>query len=222
MAYRRRQGGPKASTFEEDIPQTQTQSPLPENNNEIKSTSTNDSSSSSQSSSLAPQATKASATNPDHQRSKSIDGDSKAAGFWGVLAQRAKSMIDDDINTVAYPYSTSHATMPQKFRSYSFNTTTPASQSKPPYQRSESNKNNPTIRKGLEAITTSLNHLGDTFEKAFEEGRMMVENKTAELKTSIRFRGGSDSMEFNESNLKASRDVRCQLCNRVSLPHQYM
>lgn len=27
---------------------------------------------------------------------------------------------------------------------------------------------NPKLRKGLNAITTSLNHLGDTFEKAFE------------------------------------------------------
>lgn len=27
---------------------------------------------------------------------------------------------------------------------------------------------NPTLRKGLDAITSSLNQLGDTFEKAFE------------------------------------------------------
>ncbi len=27
---------------------------------------------------------------------------------------------------------------------------------------------NPAFRKGLDAITSSLNHIGDTFEKAFE------------------------------------------------------
>ncbi|XLR34873.1 hypothetical protein HN51_044187 [Arachis hypogaea] len=80
------------------------------------------------------------------------------------------------------------------------------SQSKPSYQQHESHNlgDNPTIRKGLEAITSSLNHLGDTFEKAFEEGRMIVESKTAELKTQIRLKG---SHEDNESQLKASREV---------------
>ncbi|RYQ96537.1 hypothetical protein Ahy_B08g092321 [Arachis hypogaea] len=80
------------------------------------------------------------------------------------------------------------------------------SQSKPSYQQHESHNlgDNPTIRKGLEAITSSLNHLGDTFEKAFEEGRMIVESKTAELKTQIRLKG---SHEDNESQLKASREA---------------
>jgi hypothetical protein len=41
---------------------------------------------------------------------------------------------------------------------------------KPLYQPSDYNKrmDKPSIRKGLDAITTSLNQLGDTFEKAFE------------------------------------------------------
>ncbi|XP_052117006.1 uncharacterized protein LOC107485406 isoform X1 [Arachis duranensis] len=212
MAYRRRQG-PKSSTFEEEIPQSQ--SSLPENN-EIK----NDFSSSS--SSVVAQA-KASASGghafdpaSDHHKSKNDDGDSKT-GFWGVLAQRAKSIIDDDINTVPYPYSSSHATMPQKFRSYPFsNTGAPESQSKPSYQQHESHNlgDNPTIRKGLEAITSSLNHLGDTFEKAFEEGRMIVESKTAELKTQIRLKG---SHEDNESQLKASREVAMATAAKAKL-----
>lgn len=27
---------------------------------------------------------------------------------------------------------------------------------------------NPTLRRGLDKLTSSLNHIGDTFEKAFE------------------------------------------------------
>jgi hypothetical protein len=41
---------------------------------------------------------------------------------------------------------------------------------KPLSQAPESNKrmDNPSIRKGLDAISSSLNQLGDTFEKAYE------------------------------------------------------
>ncbi|XP_025625417.1 uncharacterized protein [Arachis hypogaea] len=90
------------------------------------------------------------------------------------------------------------------------------SQSKPSYQQHESHNlgDNPTIRKGLEAITSSLNHLGDTFEKAFEEGRMIVESKTAELKTQIRLKG---SHEDNESQLKASREVAMATAAKAKL-----
>ncbi|KAL9679444.1 hypothetical protein QQ045_017306 [Rhodiola kirilowii] len=39
----------------------------------------------------------------------------------------------------------------------------------------------PVAGGGLNAITTSLNQIGDTFEKAFEEGKTIVENKTADF-----------------------------------------
>ena len=47
-------------------------------------------------------------------------GDSKS-GFWGVLAQKAKSILDDDNS------SPQHDTMPQTLKSRSFNTFTGAS-----------------------------------------------------------------------------------------------
>lgn len=61
-------------------------------------------------------------------------------------------------------------TMPQTLKSHSFNTFTSPFSTQPLYQPSDYNKrmDNPSIRKGLDAITTSLNQLGDTFEKAFE------------------------------------------------------
>lgn len=136
---------------------------------------------------------------------------------------------------------------------------------KPFCQPPDSNKrmDNASIRKGLDAITTSLNHLGDTFEKAYEvpiylwmslsefhmfdsghrwislvllwfpqDGKTMVESKTADLRSQIRRKGDgtnqassirnpwqqSDQTQSHsprESQLKASRDVRCQLCNHV-------
>lgn len=97
------------------------------------------SSSSSSSSSLAAQAIKASAGRRDpslsfsfskssfapdhHQRSKSFDtygdalgrGDSKS-GFWGVLAQKAKEILDEDNS---YPQ---RDIIPERLRSHSFNT----------------------------------------------------------------------------------------------------
>ena len=36
------------------------------------------------------------------------------------------------------------------------------------HQLSDNRMEHPAIRKGLDRITTSLNNLGDTFEKAFE------------------------------------------------------
>ncbi|XLS91271.1 hypothetical protein HN51_067279 [Arachis hypogaea] len=59
-----------------------------------------------------------------------------------------------------------------------------------------------------------MHYLGDTFEKAFEEGRMIVESKTAELKTQIRLKG---SHEDNESQLKASREVAMATAAKAKL-----
>jgi hypothetical protein len=44
------------------------------------------------------------------------------------------------------------------------------------YQSSDNSNRmeHPAIRKGLDRITTSLNHLGDTFEKAFEVKLMLL------------------------------------------------
>lgn len=127
--------------------------------------------------------------------------------------------------------------LPDRMRSQAFNPSTGGQQS---YQSPESFRkmDNPKLRKGLDAITSSLNHIGDTFEKAFEEGRTIVENKTADIiqetrKLQIKRRGNNSEApnQFpnvnnswqdptqpqiqtnHETQLKASRDVRWQLCN---------
>ncbi|KAL5143942.1 hypothetical protein HKD37_09G026762 [Glycine soja] len=253
MAYRRRQGISKSSTFKEEF-----HDPSLEDDN--ASPSIFSSSSTPPPSSLAAQAIKAAASRRepslsfafapaefDHQRSKSFgaygNGNSKSGGFWGVIAQKAKSILDDDKPTPQ------HDTMPQTqtLKSHSFNTFSDPSavqnspsQFKPGYESLDSSRkmDNPKFRKGLDKITSSLNQLGDTFEKAFEEGRTIVGSKTADLRTQIRRKGSNfgdtnqtsdlrnpfqeadqtQTQSSHETKLKASRDVRWQLCNHVSLP----
>ncbi|KAL0544746.1 hypothetical protein IC582_019870 [Cucumis melo] len=103
---------------------------------------------------------------------------------------------------------------------------------------------NPAIRKGLDAISTSLNQLGDTFEKAYGEGRTIVENKTADIiqetrKLQIRKKGNNteglypavnnqwqqpniqspepNMQTHHETQLKASRDVAMATAAKAKL-----
>ncbi|KAG4377833.1 hypothetical protein GLYMA_18G218000v4 [Glycine max] len=261
MAYRRRQGISRSSTFKEEFHDPSLEDVhVKDSNHDNASPSIFSSSSSTPASSLAAQAIKATASRhqpslsfafapaeSDHQRSKSFEaygnGNSKS-GFWGVIAQKAKSILDDDKPTPQ------HDTMPQTqtLKSHSFNTFSgpsaaqnSPSQFKPVYESLDSSRkmDNPKFRKGLDKITTSLNQLGDTFEKAFEEGRTIMESKKADLRTQIRRKGNNSgdtnltsdmrnplqeatqtqNQSSHETKLKASRDVRWQLCNHVSLVH---
>ncbi|KAL5166833.1 hypothetical protein HKD37_18G051726 [Glycine soja] len=263
MAYRRRQGISRSSTFKEEFHDPSLEDVhVKDSNHDNASPSIFSSSSSTPASSLAAQAIKATASRhqpslsfafapaeSEHQRSKSFEaygnGNSKS-GFWGVIAQKAKSILDDDKPTPQ------HDTMPQTqtLKSHSFNTFSgpsaaqnSPSQFKPVYESLDSSRkmDNPKFRKGLDKITTSLNQLGDTFEKAFEEGRTIMESKTADLRTQIRRKGNNSgdtnltsdmrnplqeatqtqNQSSHETKLKASRDVRWQLCNHVSLVHKH-
>ncbi|TKY65634.1 hypothetical protein E2542_SST08494 [Spatholobus suberectus] len=257
MAYRRRQGISRSSTFKEEFhPSLDDVKDSVHDNASPSIFSSSSSSTSSSSSSLAAQAIKASASRrqpslsfafapSDHQRSQSFEAygngnSSSKSGFWGVIAQKAKSILDDDKSTPQ------HDTMPQTLKSHSFNTFTgpSASQDSPSqfkslYQSLDSNRkmDNPKFRKGLDAITSSLNQLGDTFEKAFEEGRTIVESKTADLRTQIRRKGNSsgdtnqtsdvrnplqeadqtETQSSHETKLKASRDVAMATAAKAKL-----
>lgn len=256
MAYRRRQGICRSSTFKEEF-----HSSL--DDDDVKDSSDHDnaspsifssSSSSTSSSSLAAQAIKASASRrqpslsfafepKDHSRSKSFEaygnGNAKS-GFWGVIAQKAKSILDDDKSIPQHDTKP----QPQTLKSHSFSASTAPSaaqnspsQFKPMYQSLDCNRklDNPKFRKGLDKITLSLNQLGDTFEKAFEEGRTIVENKTADLRTQIRRKGSGDlnqspdlrnplqeaaqtqTQSSNDTKLKASRDVAMATAAKAKL-----
>ncbi|EXC35224.1 hypothetical protein L484_022779 [Morus notabilis] len=188
MAYRRRQGIARASTFKEETH-------YPINNVDDPSLSS--------SSSLAAKAIRASSAlresssfSFDRRRSKEFvayeDAEESKTGFWGVLARKAKAMLDDD--------------EPVKTNSHLINNSV---QTQFQHQSHQSNENvrmdNHKFRKGLDAITTSLNHLGDTFEKAFEEGRTIVENKTADIiqetrRLQIKRQGNNLESQYQASN----------------------
>ncbi|KAF5953416.1 hypothetical protein HYC85_006272 [Camellia sinensis] len=241
MAYRRRQGVARTSTFKEEIHYP----PPPDGN-------------SSSSSSLAAQAIRASAAHRDSSSLSSAYADSafrqrpeefstyeyeyasmkssnKTKGFWGVLAQKAKGILDEEDN-VSQQFET-----PSRMRPQMHDNST-GGQFYQPYQSLENSRkvDNPRLRKGLDAFTSSLNHIGDSIGNALEEGRTIMENKTVDIihetrKLQIR-RKGSSSEEQNqvpgvynpwqqpsvqstqpqmqtnqETQLKASRDIRLQL-----------
>lgn len=241
MALRRRHGITRASTFKEEI-----HYPPDESN----------SSSSSSSPSLAAQAIRASAAHresslssaygdsafsrdPDRLRSESygpfedtsLNHESKY-GFWGVLARKAKAILDED--NASQQFQTPGSRRPQMLETSSgdqFNQST----------ENLRKMDNPRFRKRLDAITSSLNQIGDTFEKAFEEGRTIVENKTADIIQETRKlqnrRKGSNSEAQNqvsgvegswqpiqpqipsnqETQLKASRDVAMATAAKAKL-----
>ncbi|KAF7143334.1 hypothetical protein RHSIM_Rhsim05G0233800 [Rhododendron simsii] len=254
MAYRRRQGITRASTFKEEIHHQ----PDHDNNN-------NDSSSNpSSSSSLAAQAIRASAAHRDssslssayahssfhssfHHRSKDVSTNEytsmqslhETKGFWGVLAQKAKAILEEDNISQQFEEPIGVRTqMPDAAGGQFYE----------PYQSLESSRkvDNPRLRKGLDALTSSLNHIGDTIGNALEEGRSIVEHKTADIiqetrKLQIRRKGSSSDeqnqihgaynpwnqpsvqsskpqMQTNqETQLKASRDVAMATAAKAKL-----
>ncbi|KAJ6362747.1 hypothetical protein OIU78_003028 [Salix suchowensis] len=249
MAYRRRHGITRTATFKEEIHHPPEQDNHHANIN--KNTNVNDDTlfmTSSSSSSLAAQAIRASAAHRESSLSSAYAGDSiprrskvfdayedklgtnESKGFWGVLARKAKAILEDD--NISHQLET-----PERSRIQTPDTSEGGQYS---YRTPEGFRkmDNPTIRKGLDKITSSLNQIGDTFEKAFEEGRTIVENKTADIiqetrKLQIRRKGpeaynqspGADSSWMHqhaqpmnhENQLKASRDVAMATAAKAKL-----
>jgi hypothetical protein len=109
--------------------------------------------------------------------------------------------------------------------------TSPANQLSQSYllaARGSSRKmDSPRLRKSFNAITSSLNHIGDTIGTAFEEGRSIMEHKTANIIQETRKlqigKKGFDAEEHNvskeeqETLLKASRDVAVATAAKAKL-----
>ncbi|KDP21836.1 hypothetical protein JCGZ_00623 [Jatropha curcas] len=257
MAYRRRQGITRASTFKEEIYRASENDNKDDmkSNNFLKSSHTfNSSSTISAQASLAAQAIRASAAHresslssayagdPLPQRSKVFDAfeDSSerndSRGFWGVLARKAKAILDDDNMS-----QQSETTTRSRFNI----SDSSGSQSQQSNVTPEGAKK-VDIRKGLDKLSSSLNQIGDTFEKAFEEGRTLVENKTADIiqetrKLQVRRKGSNvdvqnlapgensswqqpmmqrnqpQSQMNHETQLKASRDVAMATAAKAKL-----
>ncbi|XP_047342202.1 uncharacterized protein LOC124945756 [Impatiens glandulifera] len=243
MAYRRRQGITRASTFKEEIHHP----PDDDHNN---------SSSSSANSSLAAKAVRASTAYRDSSSLSSAYGnfsfDSSSAnrskeppqfeytsfkrnneppkGLWGVLALKAKSILEDD--AISQQQSTASSTLRPQPLDTSWD-----SQFNRMQGSFDSNRRveNPRLRKGLDVLASSLNSIGDSIGNALEEGRSMVENKTADIiqetrKLQIRRKGGNSDEQIQiadsnaqtlqnnqETKLKASRDVAMATAAKAKL-----
>ncbi|KAM1749309.1 hypothetical protein ACFX12_010192 [Malus domestica] len=230
MAYRRRQGITRSSTFKEEIIHRP-----PDNSSAPNSSSPLQSSSSfSCSSSLAAQAIRASALSVERknrsQDFSAYDDASAKSGFWGVLARKAKAILEEDGEFPQDDAAGGLVSQP------SIDSGGTQFQQQPYYQSYDNSRRteNPALRKGLDRITTSLNQLGDTFEKAFEEGRTIVENKTADIKMQIKRRGDNpdahDQASYygnqnssplqpknHDTQLKASRDVAMATAAKAKL-----
>ncbi|KAH9619297.1 hypothetical protein KSS87_021557 [Heliosperma pusillum] len=99
------------------------------------------------------------------------DSNDPKYGFWGILARKAKSILDEDDGFESTNRTRSTMNTPTGNQFY---------YSRQPSERG-SRIDNAKFRKGIDAITSSLNNLGGTLGNAFEEGRTIVEHKTADI-----------------------------------------
>lgn len=161
-------------------------------------------------------------------------------GFWGALARKAKSIIEED-------NLTRQSEMPGTTRSQ-----IPGSTSRGKFQNldhleeSDLKRDGPTFMKGLDAITSSLTHIGGSIGKSLEEGLTKVESRTSgiiqETRKHIRKTPGNTAGQNQETNhstmseqsqlrrtrmssmqtdqelqLKASRDVAMAMAAKAKL-----
>ncbi|KAH6814179.1 hypothetical protein C2S51_023197 [Perilla frutescens var. frutescens] len=126
-------------------------------------------------------------------------------GFWGVLARKAKSIIDEDDDT-AQPHETSRG------NTFEASDRNKKGQYHSTYDPPDSRRKTegPGIQKGLDAIASSLNYIGGTIGKSLEEGITAVENRTAGLiqetrKIQIRKKNDSSRSQYQASNFDSLR-----------------
>ncbi|XP_012077797.2 uncharacterized protein DDB_G0271670 [Jatropha curcas] len=145
-------------------------------------------------------------------------------GFWGSLARKAKSILEDENGPqqVESPQQVPHNSTKTKYQN--------------PYPSQESHRktDSPKLQKGLNAISSSLNYIGN----AVEEGLTIVENRTADIIQETRKhirkkpsgaaaqnqatnRGStwqqSQMQTDQELQLKASRDVAMAMAAKAKL-----
>ncbi|GAB2227235.1 hypothetical protein Drorol1_Dr00009048 [Drosera rotundifolia] len=234
MAYRRRQGIPRESTFKEEIYHARPAAAAAAAADVLEDSSSSSSTSSS-SSSLAARAIRASAAHRDssaygyayatpatdsHSSSPSFlcrdspvlsaskgsgpfdstsmkDSDDSKYGFWGILARKAKSILDDENDP-------QQLGIPNRMKAGATNAPHRELFNQPQSPDSGGKMESPKLRKGLNAITSSLNHIGDTIGNALEEGRVIVENKTAGIiqeTRKLQSRRKGPISEFQNQNL---------------------
>ncbi|XXG42865.1 hypothetical protein AAC387_Pa01g3038 [Persea americana] len=214
MAYRRRQSISRASTFKEDVCST-----------------SND---------FNPKISRVSTFFKDDYRSNRDDdspspsSSSSSSPLYSSLAAQATraSSARRGSPLSAHSESAYRESNRQRFDS--------AQQSyRSPETESHRKAGSPRLQKGLDAITYRLNSIGDTIGNALEEGRTIVETRTADIisetrKLHIRRKGSgpddqnqdtngsspwrpSQNQADQETQLKASRDVAMAMAAKAKL-----
>lgn len=133
-------------------------------------------------------------------------------GFWGVLARKAKSIIEDDS-------STRQSETPGTTRSQIPGVTSRGKdQNLSHLEEGNLKRDSPAIYKGLDAITSSLSHIGGTIGKSLEEGFTIVENRTSDIiqetRKHIRKKPGNfvgQNQETNNSTTLQDPQLRNQM-----------
>ncbi|KAG4209749.1 hypothetical protein ERO13_A02G001000v2 [Gossypium hirsutum] len=156
-------------------------------------------------------------SNVEPTRSKGFnayeDSINDSKGFWGVLARKAKAILDDD-----------NVSQDTETRGRVLDTST-ASQQKQQGAESYRRMDHPAIRRGLDRLNTSLNQIGDSFEKTFEEGRTIVESKTQDIihetrKLQIRRKGNSPMAHNQFTGFNSTVQPPMQLQNQTNHDNQ--
>ncbi|XP_054797310.1 uncharacterized protein LOC129302442 isoform X2 [Prosopis cineraria] len=124
-------------------------------------------------------------------------------GFWGSLARKAKSIIEDEQATL-------HSKAPERMEPQM-----PGAASGGKFQNSNNSdesslkRDNPKLLKGFDALTSSLSNIGSTIGNALEEGFTIVENRTSgiiqETRNHIKKKPGSSELQRQEANPSATR-----------------
>ncbi|KAF5820288.1 hypothetical protein HanXRQr2_Chr01g0000521 [Helianthus annuus] len=210
MAYRRRQGLSRSSTFKEEILRQ------PENDDATTSTA------------ALPHRISEPRLDSFHSfknRSKSSSFDNvlmknkkERGGFWGLLARKAKSILEDE----GSKKSNTHANASKKPETISFSTNSQFTGIQVQHQCENSKKiDTPTLRMGLDRhrLKPSLNQIGDAIGNALEAEKKT--QNTIQETHNLQDRRAFDNQEKNqgprlqsaqaqrnqEAQLQASRDV---------------
>ncbi|KAK3139108.1 hypothetical protein QOZ80_5AG0377880 [Eleusine coracana subsp. coracana] len=156
-------------------------------------------------------------------------------GFWGALARKAKSFLDEDGSGSPGQHESPMRHDPS--RDGASVGVQPRRSQQPPGETWKSET--PPSQKRSEAISSSLNYIGGTIKSALEEGRTIVETKTADIiqetrKLNIRRKGAGSNTQGDsahkptqryfpqnpldhETQLKASRDVANAMAAKAKL-----
>ncbi|CAN1296036.1 hypothetical protein LINPERPRIM_LOCUS23015 [Linum perenne] len=143
-----------------------------------------------------------------------LDPNRKPGRFWGTLARKAKSIIDEVAENG--DHQEQHPNSPGDPKRLLV-----VLQSGTPTYESSRKKEGPVLRKGLNAISSSLNYIGNAVEVGAPEGFTKVENRTADIiqetRKHIRERPGGSTTQ-NQAYSQSTAGLQPQVQGKEQQP----